>query len=482
MTQQQIAEQILNKHWDEAYNIPRQDYYIGARSELGNYYKIVIAAIVEALSLQGNAPRWVKADLENETNLPAVGVDVFINYTDHEGVNGKGVGCLDISEHGARIKWQGGDGGYLISFMKNLEWLNESPSMKVEAEKSEGECPNCKETQQPCACIRNTCHRCKNPVGNITFSVCDDCWKELFPSEKGEKVEAIGVQPASIDIKREAEWAWEKENAIYPNPNGINPYAYVLGYKAGRSKGVQLSKEAISSNLVDYAKKQEQQYYEMSDNRNLPYWTGRADSWKEAGDYLEPFSKHLIDYIYDFAWHYGRLWHIGDADKIKAAIQERFQLPEEFLTTKGVQPEGISEGDLVASSSNTDDASLVSHSCTDGNSIEQDEETYSPYCKICEACGHTGCCGPLQCKQHPEGDYCERYLEELKIAYGLNIRLFNKLYDEQDKYKELFEWYEKEDEKLNNEQSVQVSDTTNDDSSNIADNQITPSNSLSDIP
>jgi hypothetical protein len=39
----------------------------------------------------------------------------------------------------------------------------------------------------------------------------------------------------------------------------------------------------------------------------------------------------LIEYIYDFAWHYGRLFHLGSAEKIKQAIQEHFQLPEEWL-------------------------------------------------------------------------------------------------------------------------------------------------------
>lgn len=37
-------------------------------------------------------------------------------------------------------------------------------------------CPNCKETVKECACMRNKCHRCGAPVGNITFSVCDECW------------------------------------------------------------------------------------------------------------------------------------------------------------------------------------------------------------------------------------------------------------------------------------------------------------------
>jgi hypothetical protein len=37
-------------------------------------------------------------------------------------------------------------------------------------------CPNCKEEKEWCACMRNTCHKCGKPVGNITFTVCDECW------------------------------------------------------------------------------------------------------------------------------------------------------------------------------------------------------------------------------------------------------------------------------------------------------------------
>lgn len=37
-------------------------------------------------------------------------------------------------------------------------------------------CPNCKERKVACACLINTCIRCGNPVGNITFTVCDECW------------------------------------------------------------------------------------------------------------------------------------------------------------------------------------------------------------------------------------------------------------------------------------------------------------------
>ena len=43
-------------------------------------------------------------------------------------------------------------------------------------------CPNCKECQTVCACLRNTCFRCGSPVGNITFTVCDACWDAKPPN------------------------------------------------------------------------------------------------------------------------------------------------------------------------------------------------------------------------------------------------------------------------------------------------------------
>jgi hypothetical protein len=54
-------------------------------------------------------------------------------------------------------------------------------------------CPNCKETVEECACLRNKCHQCKEPVGNITFTVCDKCWdlKHAAPQEKPEKEQNI---------------------------------------------------------------------------------------------------------------------------------------------------------------------------------------------------------------------------------------------------------------------------------------------------
>jgi hypothetical protein len=39
----------------------------------------------------------------------------------------------------------------------------------------------------------------------------------------------------------------------------------------------------------------------------------------------------LIQYVYDFAWQYGRLWHLRDYKKILPAIAEKFDLPEKAI-------------------------------------------------------------------------------------------------------------------------------------------------------
>ena len=57
-----------------------------------------------------------------------------------------------------------------------------------------------------------------------------------------------------------------------------------------------------------------------------------------------------------------------------------------------------------------------------------DPVNYSPYCPICDACGEDGCCSALSCQQHPDGDYCEGYLEELKISYRMNRFFQEKIY------------------------------------------------------
>ena len=56
-------------------------------------------------------------------------------------------------------------------------------------------------------------------------------------------------------------------------------------------------------------------------------------------------------------------------------------------------------------------------------------EDYSPYCSICGTCGVEGCCSPIACQQHPDGDYCQIYLQDLKHAYLMNDWWYKNVYD-----------------------------------------------------
>lgn len=66
-------------------------------------------------------------------------------------------------------------------------------SLGESSEEQKEPCPNCKETVDYCKCLRNKCRVCGNSVGNITFTVCDDCWdteiKKKAPSPTSEPPE-----------------------------------------------------------------------------------------------------------------------------------------------------------------------------------------------------------------------------------------------------------------------------------------------------
>ena len=51
-------------------------------------------------------------------------------------------------------------------------------------DQANSECPNCQEPTGQCACMRNECMLCGKPVGNITFTVCDDCWEKEHPESE----------------------------------------------------------------------------------------------------------------------------------------------------------------------------------------------------------------------------------------------------------------------------------------------------------
>ncbi len=72
-------------------------------------------------------------------------------------------------------------------------------------------------------------------------------------------------------------------------------------------------------------------------------------------------------------------------------------------------------------------------------SVEEDDDSYSPYCPVCTGCGEAGCCSPLHCEpDNPECQYPKTYIEDLKLGY----RTFEKWYNLLDEN----EWFGKKDE------------------------------------
>lgn len=56
-------------------------------------------------------------------------------------------------------------------------------------------CPNCKEMNVNCACMRNKCLHCGKPVGNITFAACDDCWDKGRSVGRYRKMSEKEIKP-----------------------------------------------------------------------------------------------------------------------------------------------------------------------------------------------------------------------------------------------------------------------------------------------
>lgn len=41
-------------------------------------------------------------------------------------------------------------------------------------------CANCRETKEECACMRNKCIKCGEPVGYVLFFFCNTCWETFL--------------------------------------------------------------------------------------------------------------------------------------------------------------------------------------------------------------------------------------------------------------------------------------------------------------
>lgn len=83
---------------------------------------------------------------------------------------------------------------------------------------------------------------------------------------------------------------------------------------------------------------------------------------------------------------------------------------------------------------------------------EKEDDEESVYCEICDGCGEEFCCKPTTCKMHPDGRYCESYLNDLKFGYLMFREVYNLINEEKEKNLELLEkideLWDKNEEKI----------------------------------
>lgn len=58
-----------------------------------------------------------------------------------------------------------------------------------------------------------------------------------------------------------------------------------------------------------------------------------------------------------------------------------------------------------------------------------EDENYSPYCKICTACGEDGCCPATMCTMEDGCEYKGTYHTELRDGYIFMKEFYEKIYN-----------------------------------------------------
>jgi predicted molibdopterin-dependent oxidoreductase YjgC len=72
------------------------------------------------------------------------------------------------------------------------------------------------------------------------------------------------------------------------------------------------------------------------------------------------------------------------------------------------------------------------------NEINKESGLGNSKCIDCGACGHSGCCSPVDCKMLNNCIFCEKYLAELKATYLAYNKVYSLIYTHQEKYPDLF--------------------------------------------
>lgn len=69
----------------------------------------------------------------------------------------------------------------------------------------------------------------------------------------------------------------------------------------------------------------------------------------------------------------------------------------------------------------------------------EENDLFNGYCTDCSACGHSGCCKPTDCEMLFNSPYCRQYLTQLKATYTAYSKLYSLVYNNREKYPDLFE-------------------------------------------
>lgn len=109
-------------------------------------------------------------EIKSDADLPTDNNIYWVTWRNFDGKLHLGKGSRDGDA------WEVGEGHKIyfeyLKIVAVMPYVVPAPFQPVEPTP----CPNCKETSEPCRCMRNRCMRCGGAVGNITFTVCDDCW------------------------------------------------------------------------------------------------------------------------------------------------------------------------------------------------------------------------------------------------------------------------------------------------------------------
>lgn len=116
------------------------------------------------------------------------------------------------------------------------------------------------------------------------------------------------------------------EKLIYPfSEKGLDDMLWDYIHELLKQQGYSTGSESDYDELIAELQERKDKALEII----IDGW--QSSQPKEEAGIEKGDKQKLIDYIYDFAWNYGRFYHTGDAEEIKKKVSELLMMPEEFV-------------------------------------------------------------------------------------------------------------------------------------------------------